>query len=206
MEFEYIIVQCGGEGTRLRPFTQNMPKALVPVNNQPMIFHLFHRYPEKKFILIGDYRNDVLNQYLEVFSDVEYVSVKALQKGNRAGIKEALSFRPDHASFLLLWSDLLLGDQFRTEDLEDGNYIGITDRFQCSWSCKEGTLEKKPLEGHGVAGCFLFRDKSVLRNLEEQGSFTRWLAERRIPLKKMPMRDTVEIAVLTIESPYWATR
>ena len=41
MEIEYAIVQAGGKGTRLEYLTKNKPKALVPVDNLPMLFHLF---------------------------------------------------------------------------------------------------------------------------------------------------------------------
>lgn len=44
---DYIIVQAGGKGTRLKYLTVNKPKALVPIDNLPMIFHLFHKYPDK---------------------------------------------------------------------------------------------------------------------------------------------------------------
>lgn len=47
MKVEYVIVQAGGKGTRMEYLTRNKPKALVPVNNLPMIFHLFHKYPRK---------------------------------------------------------------------------------------------------------------------------------------------------------------
>ena len=57
---KFIIVQAGGKGTRMQILTRNKPKALVPVNNLPMIFHLFRKFPEKKFIIIGDYKYDVL--------------------------------------------------------------------------------------------------------------------------------------------------
>ena len=53
MELNYIIVQAGGKGTRMENLTHNKPKALVPINNLPMIFHLFRKYPSKKFIIIG---------------------------------------------------------------------------------------------------------------------------------------------------------
>ena len=43
---EYIIVQAGGKGTRLGYLTENKPKALVPVENLPMLFHLFRKYPD----------------------------------------------------------------------------------------------------------------------------------------------------------------
>lgn len=35
---EYIIVQARGKGTRLGHLTQNKPKALLPVENLPMLF------------------------------------------------------------------------------------------------------------------------------------------------------------------------
>ena len=50
---EYIIVQAGGKGTRLEHLTANKPKALVPVGNLPMLFHLFRRYPDKRFVVIA---------------------------------------------------------------------------------------------------------------------------------------------------------
>ena len=52
---EYIVVQAGGKGTRLGYLTANKPKCLVPVENLPMLFHLFRKYPDSKFIVIGDY-------------------------------------------------------------------------------------------------------------------------------------------------------
>ena len=64
MSCDYIIVQAGGKGTRMKRLTANKPKALVPVDNLPMIFHLFKKYPDKKYIVIGDYKYDVLKNYL----------------------------------------------------------------------------------------------------------------------------------------------
>ena len=47
MEIPYMIVQAGGKGTRMKKLTRNKPKALVPVQNLPMIFHLFRKFPDK---------------------------------------------------------------------------------------------------------------------------------------------------------------
>ena len=49
----YIIVQAGGRGSRLEILTRNKPKALVPVNNLPMIFHLFRKFPDKNSLSLG---------------------------------------------------------------------------------------------------------------------------------------------------------
>ena len=40
------VILIGGEGTRLRPLTYNIPKAMVPILNQPFLEHLLH-YLEK---------------------------------------------------------------------------------------------------------------------------------------------------------------
>lgn len=68
MDLKYIVVQAGGKGSRMERLTRNKPKALVPVNNLPMIFHLFKKFQDKKFIVIGDYKFDVLKKYLYIFA------------------------------------------------------------------------------------------------------------------------------------------
>ena len=85
MKTDYIIIQAGGLGTRLGHLTKNKPKAIVPVNNLPIIFHMFRKYPDKKFIIIGDYKFDVLKKYLQNFAKVQYMLVKAEGNGNGAG-------------------------------------------------------------------------------------------------------------------------
>ena len=47
-----IIVQAGGLGTRMRALTTNKPKALIPVKNSPILFHLLGEFnrPEDEFI------------------------------------------------------------------------------------------------------------------------------------------------------------
>ena len=70
MRVEYIVIQAGGKGTRLGNLTKNKPKGIVPFKNLPIIFHLFNKYPQKKFIIISDYKYEVLDKYLESFAKV----------------------------------------------------------------------------------------------------------------------------------------
>ena len=65
MKPEYIVVQAGGKGSRMGRLTANRPKALVPVGNLPMLFHLFRKYPDSHYLIIGDYLYEVLERYLE---------------------------------------------------------------------------------------------------------------------------------------------
>lgn len=196
MQFEYIIVQAGGLGSRMGSLTRNKPKALISVNNSPILFHLFEKYPGKRFIIIGDYKIDVLERYLETFAGVQYITLKSREHGNVAGIKQALDFIPSGSSFMLIWCDLILGENFSTEDLPVGNYIGVSRSFNCSWSFFQNKLEKKTIDGHGVAGVFLFSEKSELENIPEAGSFTRYIASQNLELREMEIADTIDIGSL----------
>lgn len=109
MNFDYIVVQAGGRGSRLEKQTRNKPKAMCTVDNFPIIFHLFNRFPDKRFIIIADYKADVLESYLETFAKVRYLVVRADGEGNCSGISDAISFIPERKSFMLIWSDLVLG-------------------------------------------------------------------------------------------------
>ena len=75
MDINYIIIQAGGKGTRLGFLTENRPKAIVPVNNRPVIFKKKEKFPRARFIIIGDYKFDVMRAYLEAFANVSYVLV-----------------------------------------------------------------------------------------------------------------------------------
>ena len=95
MSLKYIIVQAGGKGTRLETLTTNKPKALVPVDNLPMIFHLFKKYPDANFKIIVDYQKDTFKRYLKTFADVNYEVIDTNKKGTCSGIADATKSIPD---------------------------------------------------------------------------------------------------------------
>ena len=162
MGLNYIIVQAGGKGSRMQILTRNKPKALVPVNNLPMIFHLFKKYPDKKFIIIGDYKYDVLERYLREFADVNYQMVCGTgHEGTCAGLQKALSYIPDHERFMLIWCDLVLPDDYEIPETE-GNVIGISKDFPCRWMYRNGEFREERSSQYGVAGNFIFSEKSVV--------------------------------------------
>lgn len=192
MNPEYIIVQAGGKGSRMQSLTRNKPKALVPVNNLPMIFHLFRKYAEKKFVVIGDYKYQVMEKYLEAFADVEYQLVCASgNTGTCAGIKKALEYIPEHKEFVLIWCDLILAKDYQFPE-EEGNYIGIAKDFPCRWSYMDGNLVEERSSEQGVAGYFIFTEKGLLEDISEQGEFVRWIKQKKIQFQEQPLHHTHE--------------
>lgn len=192
MRVDYIIVQAGGKGSRMQILTRNKPKALVPVDNLPMIFHLFRKYPDKKFIIIGDYKYDVLVRYLKAFAEVDYKVICGTgHQGTCAGISEALSYIPDADRFALIWCDLVLPAEYEFPESEN-NIIGISKDFTCRWKYEGGKFAEEHSDQHGVAGYFIFRNKSVLADLPEEGEFVRWLGEKALTFEEQPLYKTKE--------------
>lgn len=199
---EYIIVQAGGRGSRLKQLTENKPKALVPVDNLPILFHLFRKYPDRKFVIIADYKEDVMRRYLAAFADVEYQVVPAEGTGTCAGIQRALEQIPADCALMLIWSDLILPDGFElpagygSGETARDDYVGISETFPCRWSFIAGDFWEKPSKENGVAGFFLFSDKSKLRSVPESGEFVEWLQAERKAFRTVSLAGTREVGLL----------
>lgn len=179
MDFKYIVVQAGGKGTRMEHLTRNKPKALVPINNLPMIFHLFKKYSDKKFVVIGDYKCDVLRRYLNAFAAVDFKVVDAMGKvGTCGGLNKALNEIPCDEPFMLIWSDLILNEDFDVSKIENNNYVGVSLGFECRWKFENNIFSEERSSTCGVAGLFLFKNKGELKGVPEEGEFVKWLSHR----------------------------
>jgi aminoglycoside phosphotransferase len=163
--------------------------------NLPILLHVFERFKGRRFIVIGDYRHDALRGYLENVAEERYFLVRASETGNAAGIRDSLKMIPDGSPFLLLWCDLLLPPDLDPTRVPVGNYIGTTGDFPCSWSFLDGKPEKAPGR-RGVAGLFIFEDKSALANLPASGSFAAWLSAEGPRMSELPLEGCMEVGTL----------
>ncbi len=190
-----IIVQAGGIGSRLEGLTVNKPKCLVAINNLPIIFHLFKKFPSAEFSIIADYKVEVLEKYLKIFANnYRYKIIKTNKKGTISGIKEAISDFDDNEPFMIIWCDLILADDFEIPNCY--NWIGISNDFECRWSYKNDLFEKTPSKKDGVAGLFIFENKQILKNIKEEGAFVPWLQEQNIKFKRLNLKGTKEIGTV----------
>ena len=171
-----IIVQAGGRGSRLRHHTWNKPKCLVSVRGKPILYHLFDRFPDAKFTIIGDYLFDQLDTYLQSnVPDVDYTLVKASGNGTASGIAQASKGIPQDEPVLLIWSDIIVHD-FDYPMLDQAT-VYVTDSFACRWSYSEGQLVEEISHTSGIPGIFWFPDPFILTTLPASGEFVRWLSQ-----------------------------
>ena len=201
---KYIIVQAGGKGTRLEHLTKNKPKALVPVDNLPMLFHLFRMYPDKRFIIIADYKRDVMRKYLNAFADVKYRLIDAKGTKTASGIQQAVEFIPENEPFMLVWSDLILPstlelpvDYAADDGVPTEDYIGISTTFPCRWKYENGVFKEERSTEHGVAGFFLFQNKKSLSGVPESGALVAWMHSQNKQFKELSLAGCREYGLLS---------
>lgn len=193
---KYIIVQAGGRGSRLETLTTNKPKALVPVDNLPMIFHLFKRYPNAKFKVIADYQKETMKRYLRAFATVDYEVIDANKKGTCSGIANALETIPDNEPFMLIWCDLILSNIVGMPNDIQQNYLGISKDFECRWSYHNNNFKEEASKENGVAGLFLFKNKQQIEGVPEEGEFVKWLANKNLSFERLNMFGGLEIGTM----------
>lgn len=63
-----VVILCGGRGTRAYPYTDYLPKPMLPVNGRPILMHVMRIYASQgfnQFILSLGYRKEVIIDYFD---------------------------------------------------------------------------------------------------------------------------------------------
>src|SRR5262245_4450914 len=61
-----VVLFCGGLGTRLRDYSDQVPKPLVEIGSRPIIWHLMRYYAHHQFtdfILCLGYKGEMIKKY-----------------------------------------------------------------------------------------------------------------------------------------------
>jgi glucose-1-phosphate cytidylyltransferase len=61
-----VVLFCGGLGMRLREYSENVPKPLIPIGHRPILWHLlkyYAHYGHKDFILCLGHHGDAIKRY-----------------------------------------------------------------------------------------------------------------------------------------------
>lgn len=67
-----VVIFCGGFGTRLRDYSEAIPKPMIPVGHRPILWHVmryYAHYGHKDFILCLGYRAEAIKQYFRNYDE-----------------------------------------------------------------------------------------------------------------------------------------
>lgn len=104
------VILAGGQGVRLRPFTEDKPKAMYPINGKPFLGYLLEQvigFGINQVILLLGYKSEVIREYIkEAWNDNELeiaCRVTPVEYDTGARIKDAQELLDD--DFLLMYCD-----------------------------------------------------------------------------------------------------
>jgi glucose-1-phosphate cytidylyltransferase len=61
-----VVLFCGGLGTRIREYAEGIPKPMIPIGHQPILWHVmqyYSQYGHRDFILCLGYKANVVKDY-----------------------------------------------------------------------------------------------------------------------------------------------
>ncbi len=73
-----VVLFCGGLGTRIREYSESIPKPMIPVGHQPILWHIMNYYSERghrDFVLCLGYKANTIKDFFlnykpQLFSDL----------------------------------------------------------------------------------------------------------------------------------------
>jgi len=105
------IILVGGEGTRLRPFTYELPKALLPIQGKPMVMHvmdLLKSHGVTNIYLAIGYKGEKIKEYFgngSLFGfNIKYIEEKK-PLGTAGPLRLAKKYLDE--TFFIVWGDIL---------------------------------------------------------------------------------------------------
>lgn len=105
------IILVGGEGTRLRPFTYELPKVMLPIQGKPMVQHIIEQlkfHGVREIILAVYYKAEKVREY---FGNGHHfgVNIKYVEEKKPLGTAGPLRLAKKYLteSFYIVWGDIL---------------------------------------------------------------------------------------------------
>lgn len=117
-DFAFAVIMAGGEGTRLRPITETIPKPMVKIGGTPLLERQIQRLKNagvNKVYLSVNYLSHIIEEY---FGDgSEYgIEIKYLHEKEKLGTAGALSLLPEMPNAPII---VMNGDILTTTDFEN---------------------------------------------------------------------------------------
>ena len=175
-----IVLPVAGNGIRLRPYTENMPKCLLPVAGKTIIDWIVEGalfLKPSETIFITGYKASVVDDFLKQRS--EWGAVRTVVQSNPQGLGEAISlalpYVNDDEPLLIILGDTLFEADLSILDKATENILytfKVSDpkRFGVAVTDKNGHIERlveKPQEfvsDEAIVGIYYIKDVKALKD------------------------------------------
>lgn len=124
-----VVIMAGGRGTRLSPYTNILPKPLIPIGDYPIVEHIINRFCSYKcnqFYMIVNYKRNMIKAYFDELQkkyQLDFITEEKIL-GTGGGI--SLLKGKVKNTFILTNCDILIDDDLTkayTQHVESKNLI-----------------------------------------------------------------------------------
>lgn len=171
-----VVILCGGKGTRAYPYTEYIPKALMPVAGQPILMNVMDIYARqgvKDFILSLGWHKDVILDYFRG-KQLEY-NVELVDTGLESDTGDRIKNVKDYldGTFMATYtdglSDIPIQDLMKFHQSHKGLVTITTVPLRSQYGTIEfgpqgrvvEFLEKPVLRSHWINAGYFVMDKEV---------------------------------------------
>jgi glucose-1-phosphate thymidylyltransferase len=134
------VVLAAGEGTRLRPLTEDKPKGMVEVNGKPILTHCFEQLAElgadELVVVVGYLKQNIIEHYGDEF---EGIPITYAHQREQKGLAHALLTVEEYIDDDFM---LILGDNIFQANLEDVVRRQQEDRADAAFLVEEVDWEE----------------------------------------------------------------
>jgi len=121
------VILAAGEGKRLRPFTETMPKVMLPVANKPVLEYVFDAVKKSgidEIVVVVGYKKEVIMDYFDEYKDVKITYVtQEKQLGTAHALLQAKKHIKD--SFIVLAGDNIIDQNSISKLMKDPSDYAI---------------------------------------------------------------------------------
>jgi glucose-1-phosphate cytidylyltransferase len=132
-----VVIFCGGLGLRLREYSENVPKPLVPIGDAPVMWHLmkyYAHYGHKDFILCLGHKGEAIKRFFLNYNEALSGDFVLSEGGKKVELIGAdftnwkITFADTGIKSLIGERLLAVRDHLKGEEVFLGNYVdGLTD-------------------------------------------------------------------------------
>lgn len=177
-----VVIMAGGLGTRLSPYTNILPKPLIPVGDYPIAEHIINRffsYGCRQFYMIVNYKRNMIKAYFDELSKSYRLDFITEEKALGTGGGISLLKGKIKETFILTNCDILIDDDLTKaykQHIASGNMITMVcslKNFTIPYGVinigEDGTIasmqEKPNMSFFTNTGCY-FVEPRVIEEME----------------------------------------
>lgn len=111
-----VVIMAGGQGSRLRPLTNVLPKPLIPIGDQTMLEDIMDRFVESgchDFFISVNYKAETIKQYFSNLNNLNY-NIVYFQEDKPLGTAGSLHLLKDkiNTTFFVSNCDIIIDEDY----------------------------------------------------------------------------------------------